>query len=402
MNRKATIILNDQKADLNAKWTDVLRVGDWQESYKEFRVTLEDLEKIVENFNNNVLALDEGEIQFNYSHASYSEAAGWIKSLRIENNVLQAQVRWTKKARQRIADEEFKYVSAEIDFSYRDEESGDRYGVTLTGAALTNIPFVRGLKAVALSDKSEKNNVFIFSNPLFKMDKFKELLSTLEASENVTLSEVSVLKGAMAMLSEDEQAEVTESVTALEETAKANDEATEQEQTEATEQAEAQAQELADLKAKVELSSQSETEQVKNLAEAQKQLSEAQKELDTLKHEARKAEMEGAVKELCEAGKLLPKDREATLELLLDESPAKATKWLERLNAMPAFVDLSERGLDQDPEANAKVVDGVVDLSVYAEEAEKLMKLDSTLTRGQALQRVATEKGAYDFLNQKN
>lgn len=355
MNRKATIILNDQTADLNAKWTDIVRVGDWEESYKEFKISLDDLNSMITNFKNNVLSLDKGEIQFNYSHTSYAEAAGWIEDLQIENNVLQAQVRWTKKARQRIEDEEFKYVSAEIDFAYRDEESGDRYGVTLTGAALTNIPFVRGLKAVALSDKEAKNNVFIFSNPLFKMDKFKELLSTLEANTAVTLSEVAVLKGAMAMLSEDEQAEVAPSVTAIEDTATANDEAATAAETEATEQTEAVTQELADLKAKVALSSQSETEQVQNLAEAQKQLSEAQKELDTLKHQARQTEIESAVQNLCAEGKLLPKDKEATIELLMDESPAKATKWLERLNAMPAFVDLSERGISSDSDQSGEV-----------------------------------------------
>jgi len=377
MNRnKVTIVLNDNPTDFSEKWTDVLRVGDWTESYKEFSVTLDDLSQVVANFQKNVLRLDKKEIQFNYSHASYAEAAGWIEDLRISNNVLQAKVRWTPKAKERIEGEEFKYVSAELDFNYRDEETRQAYGMTLTGAALTNIPFVRGLQAVALSDNSDAKSVFLFSKPFYKMDKFKQLLSTLEANTAVSLNEVVVLKGAMAMLSEEEQAEVSASVTAIEETAQANADAEKTAQETAQAEAETKEAELSDLRNRVKLSDKDVNEQVKTLStdltEAQKQLSEAQKELDKLKLDARKTETEAAIKELSSQGKILPKDVDATVVLLLDESPAKAEKWLNHFKSMPAVVALdSEQGFDSDGHPAPQDADLPAKALALAEKIEK-------------------------------
>lgn len=363
-SKKVTIVLNDGAADLSQKWTDIIRVGDWKESYKEFQIKKSDLDHMVKNFSDNVLNLDKGELQFNYSHQSYAEAAGWIEDLRIENGTLQAKVRWTPKAQERIEGEEFKYVSAELDFSYRDEESGERYGITLTGAALTNIPFVRGMKAVALSNDQNEETTLLFSNPLPKMEKFKELLSTLQGNKNVSLAEVAVLNGALAMLSDAEQAEVKTEVEALSELAAGNDAASK-------EAAQTAKKELADAQAAAELAGKGADAQVQtlstNLDAAQAQISSQQKELDQMKHAARKSDLESSVQSLCDSGKVLPKDSASTVELLLDMSPEKATKWLSHLDGMPARVVLGEQGA---AEANEKeLADG---FSISDADAKKL------------------------------
>jgi hypothetical protein len=102
------------------------------------------------------------EYPIDYNHASLlgfqdAPAAGWIRSVKVirpdqaATAGLAAGVwlvpEWTPKARQRINESEYRYMSAVL---RRDAETG---GVLpeLTGAALTNTPAIHGLNAVAAS-----------------------------------------------------------------------------------------------------------------------------------------------------------------------------------------------------------------------------------------------------------
>lgn len=340
MNQNIVRLSDGSEVSAETKWVDIIRVGNWRNSYKEFEITPDQIDKIIANFDDNVLRLDKGEVQFNYSHASYAEGAGWISALRSEFRdgvkVLQAQVRWTKAAKEKIADEAFKYVSAELDFNYNDEESGERHGITLTGAALTNIPFVRGLKSVDLSDGGDgSKNIFLISNQDPKMEKFLSLAASLKDQESISAVELATAQGGFAMLSDDEQAEQKATLDALEAKVESND-------TDA--QLSAARTEITDLKAKLADSEQAQTE-----------LSTLQSKVSDMELQTRTEKLALRLDGLVEAGKLLPKSVENLSEQLLAGTPEAQESMLVILEGQKPSVDLDNEtgtGADVDGEQN--------------------------------------------------
>ncbi len=361
-----------ESTDLSSKWTDILRVGDWSNSYKEFEITQEDLENIVRNFELNVLKIDEKELQFNYSHQSYKEAAGWIEALQINGSTLQAKVRWTKTAKERIADEEYKYVSAELDLSYRDEESGAKHGTTLTGAALTNIPFVRGMKAVALSnDAQDSKKIFILSNENQRMKNFQKLLSEMAALTNLSAVQFAKVEGAHAMLSEDEQAEAQKALDALAEKVA--------EDTTVTELSTAKTK-IASLEAQVAKGGE------QNLSETQKELAAANERIATLELDSRQKDLDVKLDSLVESGKLLSKSRDDMAKNLMGMSLDQQEAMLTILEGQAPAV-----ALDTELGSGESATEDAEDAKDQ-EAAKALMKEDSSLTLSDALSAVYREK----------
>lgn len=88
-----------------------------------------------------------------------ARAAGWLQDLyarkntvdNVERYSLMGVPRWTTDAADAIAEEQFKYLSAEIDFHSTDTLTGDDVGCRLVGVALTNIPAIPKLMPVCLS-----------------------------------------------------------------------------------------------------------------------------------------------------------------------------------------------------------------------------------------------------------
>lgn len=146
--------------------TQIMRVGNFDhEIYGKFSITLSDLHQVKQNFENNVRrqTLDETPVlPFDYSHESEKIAAGWIKKLIIEkdkrgNEALFAEVDWTPAGKQKVKDREFAFVSPDFVKHYQDKETKKKYGTVLKGAALTNIPFIRDMRAAyALSEEKRK------------------------------------------------------------------------------------------------------------------------------------------------------------------------------------------------------------------------------------------------------
>ena len=143
--------LDPQKgADGVPRKVQVLRVGSFQyqdESMDEpvqMEITREVLASMVKNFKAGVKKTD---LAMDYGHNSGAEAAGWFKSLELstDGNELWAEIDWTRIGAQKLADKEFRYVSADFNWDYEDNESGDKFGPTLNGAGLTNRPFVKNM-----------------------------------------------------------------------------------------------------------------------------------------------------------------------------------------------------------------------------------------------------------------
>jgi phage I-like protein len=126
----------------------IIRVGNYKHpDYGNFKVTLATLQSMVKNHEENVRGID---LAIDYGHAADREAAAWIKKLSIENeSELWAEVEWTPTGASAVGGKEYRYLSADFDFEFTDNESNQKFGPTLFGAGLTNRPFVKNMAAVS-------------------------------------------------------------------------------------------------------------------------------------------------------------------------------------------------------------------------------------------------------------
>lgn len=133
--------------------------------FGEFDLTVDVLKQMVKNFKNRARGTD---IPVNYSHDSGGKAAGWMKEVYIDGEKLMAKVEWTSQARLSIDQKEYRYISAEFNENYKCPETDKKYGAVLLGAALTNIPFVKGMDKVL----SESVKDFTIDD----VDRFKKFM----------------------------------------------------------------------------------------------------------------------------------------------------------------------------------------------------------------------------------
>jgi len=161
---------------------ELLKVGEFDsESHGKFSITTEQLIQAKENFDKNVFRLTDQDgkpqLPLNFAHDKGREAAGWIKELELndEKTVLIGKIKLTPVGREKVENKEFAFASAEFSFEHHDPELKRKTNNVLTGAALTNIPFMRGLKSIQLTE--------------FNMEEILKLIMTLTDEEKVILLE---------------------------------------------------------------------------------------------------------------------------------------------------------------------------------------------------------------------
>lgn len=123
----------------------VIRTGTFYDPrYGKVEITKDVLKKFAENFAAGVRRID---LAVDYFHESASIAAGWFRKvfLNEDGTQLWAEIEWTPKGKQVLADKEVRYISADFDFDYQDNESKKKFGPTLFGAGLTNRPVIKGM-----------------------------------------------------------------------------------------------------------------------------------------------------------------------------------------------------------------------------------------------------------------
>lgn len=81
-------------------------------------------------------------------HGVIAPAAGWIEGLEVRESTLWALVRWTPDAWAHIAKGEYRYVSPVIYWHAYDARTYEDMGAWLHSVALTNDPYLDGLKPI--------------------------------------------------------------------------------------------------------------------------------------------------------------------------------------------------------------------------------------------------------------
>lgn len=146
-------------ADADATVMDVQIAVEGNYVKDGFAFTIDEavIDQVIENFNRR-----KSDVPADYGHAmlraavtpDQHKASGWLKALSKRKGPdgwqLWGSFKPTAKAREAVRNEEFRYVSPALDFDARDNK-GNKIGVELTNFALTNLPFIDGMKALECS-----------------------------------------------------------------------------------------------------------------------------------------------------------------------------------------------------------------------------------------------------------
>lgn len=144
-------------ADVKARMP-IAQLGIRYKGSQKIEITRAMLRQVVDNFRK----LDTGEVPIDYDHAiefaagsgNAVPAAGWIKGIDDApdgQGILWGTVEWTERAAAMIAAREYKYISPVMQ-TMPNNKTGEAQGWTLTSAALTNQPVLKGMPALVLSE----------------------------------------------------------------------------------------------------------------------------------------------------------------------------------------------------------------------------------------------------------
>lgn len=163
---------------------EIIRVG--KVYGRGLTVTESMLDDFISNFENKVYRTD---LQVNLRHDREGEAAGWIKSLYKQDGVLFAVVEWTPLGVEKISSKQFRYTSSELAPTYLDPVTGKDIKNVLIGVALTNIPQIKDMAPVSLSELLCSENYLSFYENNMK-EKAKGMYADLMKKDKVTKAEL--------------------------------------------------------------------------------------------------------------------------------------------------------------------------------------------------------------------
>ena len=171
--------LADVKGDPAAKrsWVQLAKTGAFVSNrYGKFAITKDDLTQMYRNFNE-VTPKAPTELPIDYDHLSMDPkkpgdgiAAGWLKGLELreDGDELWGEVQWTPDGATRIANQEYRFVSPSFvkDHVHKD---GKKIGTTLLAAAITNHPFLEGMRALTLYNFSAHGDLALMGGTAYDL-----------------------------------------------------------------------------------------------------------------------------------------------------------------------------------------------------------------------------------------
>ena len=161
-------------------WIQVFKTGSFvHPKIGDLQVDEQDLEQFVKNFQNNV---HKTQPSLNLNHKR-EEAAGWFVGLetRKSGRELWAKIEWTDFGIEKVEKGLFRYISAELSFKHLDTETKEVSSNVLTGAALTNHPFIKGMEAVNFSEAFPNENLLLETTKDKKTMNKTELIAAFAA-----------------------------------------------------------------------------------------------------------------------------------------------------------------------------------------------------------------------------
>ncbi len=145
--RAPVILLAEAKEGTQfPEWVQLLKTGTFTDPrYGKFVITDKMLSEMVVNFKNKVRQIDPA---IDFKHESDAEAAAWMLDLEVRSGGLWAKPDWTGAGQKALSEKTYRYLSADFNQNYKDNEAGKNHGCVLLGAALTNRPVIKGMQPV--------------------------------------------------------------------------------------------------------------------------------------------------------------------------------------------------------------------------------------------------------------
>ena len=189
-------------SDAPRSWNQLAVTGKFvSKKYGEFSITKDDLSMMLRNFED-VTPKAPTELPIDYDHLSMDPkkpgdgvAAGWLKKveLREDGNELWGEIEWTPDAAEHIGKKEYRFVSPSFvkDHQHKD---GRKIGTTLLAAAITNHPFLEGMKALTLLSAEYSNSMAAMGDlalvdAVQGVDKQRAAVHLAEVGQRVTFKD---------------------------------------------------------------------------------------------------------------------------------------------------------------------------------------------------------------------
>ena len=141
------------------------------------------------------------DLVIDYEHQTLNDvqapAGGWIKDFYLKDDAIVAKVEWTPKAKEYIANKEYRYLSPVVQVRKR-----DRKAIVLHSVALTNTPAIDHMYLI-------KNSIDIGDDEMEFIEELKECLGLQEgATEEEVLAKLKEMKAASTTGNDDTTQEV--------------------------------------------------------------------------------------------------------------------------------------------------------------------------------------------------
>lgn len=198
LDEQAKRLLADAKP--KPVWIQLAKVGAFRgHPAGPFELTPAIFAEIVQNFT----ATENRRIPIDFEHASEQEATsgtipvdgapaqGWIIDLDNRGATgLWGLVEWLEPARTYIREGKYRYFSPAIRFGARDRVTGKPIGARMTSGALTNTPFLDGMKPLAARDQTPSNAgaPTTMTHPVH--EKMKQLKGCMKLSDLATYADM--------------------------------------------------------------------------------------------------------------------------------------------------------------------------------------------------------------------
>ena len=141
-------------------WMQTARVGKFVSSrYGRFAITGQDIEDAERNIKElkGQIPVDYDHLMMHVSKPGDGIAAGWFQDAERRNNdkELWGLIEWTPKAAEHIRNKEYRFCSPVVVPNHVDNETEEKKGTHIMCAAITNVPFIKGMAPLQLSDQGE-------------------------------------------------------------------------------------------------------------------------------------------------------------------------------------------------------------------------------------------------------
>ena len=282
------------------------------------------MDEMLSNFNNSILGETKPFVDQDHDQRG---AAGWFVSLRKAAEGIFGAIEWTPVGVELIKNKIYKYFSPTIS-SYTNPQSGEEFRNVLRGGALTNMPFLKmlpeitltepGLVEIALSEINEKGS---------KMDFLAELKKKFEIEEKDDEKAFAAI-----LVKIEEQAKLAEAGTDTKEL----DELKKQ---------------VDFLKKELETKKTELDEKKKTKPELEIKLDEAVKSNKALSEKMTLMERDTCIKKALSEGRMLPESR-GKYEGLYMQNPVLME---EAISNMPVVIELKQKGDPNEPKPGEKI-----------------------------------------------